>query len=442
VSPDQGRRASSKGGSGRGPVAARRLGLLVFGVVFVALFVVVALAEGVGDPSVPSEDVAVVEGVPGDTGEITQEEFDHALLLAAVQGGEKEAPKPGDPKYEELKETALKSLFEFAWLPGLAEEMGISVSDKEAAAELKKIKKENFKTEAEFKKFLKESRFTPEDIDERVKFQTLSAQLQERIKENVPTPSQSEVEDYYDAAKDTQFTQKETREVRSIVNKDKKKAEAALAALSKDDTAKNWQNVAKKYSEEAATKESGGLQKELQEGAVEEPLNKAYFNTPEGQVTGPIKTPSGYVVFEVVGSTPESVQEFKAVEAQIKSTLAQRLEQEYFLGYVTDFNNEWTSRTFCASGYTIERCANFAKSGHPSTAPAACYEENPKGGLPEACPAPVFQLIPALPGSVSVLEPQGKPLAQRPRPTEEKGKGGPEAGGLPEGLPPTEAPSE
>ena len=456
MSPDQGRRRTSgKGGSGgapgrpSGPAAARRLGLILFGAVFLILFVVVALAEGVGDPSVPSGDVALVTDAPGDTGDVTEAQFKHALELAAIQGGEKTAPKPGDPKYEELKEAAMKSLFESIWLQGLADEVGVTVTDEEVAAELKKIKKENFPTEAEYQKFLKESHFTRADVDERVRVQKLGAALQEWLKERAPTPSQSDVENYYEAAKDTQFTQKPSRDVRKIVNKDRKKAEEARDALSKDDTAKNWEKVAKKYSEDPATKESGGLQKGLQEGAVEEPLNREIFSAPEGSVEGPVKGAGGYTVFEVESSTPETVQELKAVEGQIKSTLAQRDEQEYFTGYVAEFNNQWTQRTFCASGYVIKSCANFEADPHPSTAPAACYEADPKGGRPEACPAPVFQLIPALPGTVTPLEPTGKPLAQRPRPREEGGKVAEEAAGLPEGAappveeaPPPEEPSE
>lgn len=434
-----------KGGSDAapGPAAARRLGLVVFGVAFVALFVIVAIAEGVGDPTIPSGDIAVVEGVPGDLGEISEAKFEHALELTAAQGGVKGVPKPGDPKYDELKATATKSLLEAIWLQGLADEWGIEVTDQEVAEELKKVKKESFKTEAEFKKFLKESHYTPADVNERVKIQILSKELQEQLKEKAPTPSQSEVEEYYAAAKDTQFTQKASRDVRMVVNKDRKKAEEALDALSKDDSAKNWAKVAKKYSEDKTTKASGGLQKGLQEGVLEEPLNAAIFSTPEGQVEGPIKDKRGYTVFEVENSTPESAQELKAVESQIQSTLAQRAEQEYFTGFVTTFNIDYSSRTFCASDYATERCANFKRDGHPPTAPPACYEADPKGGLPEACPAPVFQLVPALPGTVTPLEPKGKPLAQRPQPKVEAGKGAAAATELPEGVPPpAEAPSE
>jgi foldase protein PrsA len=447
VSPERGRKgakgAPGKGaGSGAaGSVAARRA-LLAFGVAFVVLFAIVAIAEGVGDPSIPDGDVILVEGAPGDVGEVSKAELDHAIETTVGQAGEKQVPEPGDPKYDETKEEAEKFLIEGIWIQGLADEMGLDVTDREVAQELKKIKKESFKSEAEFQKFLKEAHYTPEDIDNRVKIQVLSQKLQGVLAEKAPKPSQDEIEDYYEAAKATQFTQQASRDVRLIVNKDKKKAEEARDALSSDNTAGNWAKVATKYSEDPATKGSGGLQKGLQEGAAEEPLNAAYFSTPEGQIEGPIKAPQGYVVFEVVNSTPESVQELKAVESQIKGALAQQLEGEYFTSFVGNFNTEWGARTFCASGYVVERCANYESSGHPETAPPGCYEADPKGGRPEACPAPVFQLVPALPGTVTVLEPQGKPLAQRPRPKEEAGAEGAGAAGLPEGLPPGEAPEE
>ena len=438
MSSDQGRRRTSgKGGGGApGVVAARRLGLIAFGAAFVALFVIVAIAEGIGHPGVPSGAVAYVEDAPAGRGEVTKADFRRGLAQVAAQSGQKQAPKPGSKQYAELKESTLNTLLEPIWLEGLGEELGITASDKEVAKEFKKLKSENFKTQAEYKKFLKQSNFTQADVDERVKLQIVSTKVQEQLKEEVPAPSKSEVEDYYEAAKPTQFTQKETRDVRVIVNKNRKKAKAAREALSKDDTAKNWSKVAKKYSEEPTTSQSGGLRKGATEESLEEPLGAAVFGTPEGQVEGPLKTGQGYTVFEVENSTPGSVQELKTVEAQIESTLAQRAEQEYFSSYVAGFNAKWTARTFCASGYVTERCANFEASGHPSTAPEACYEANPKGGLPEACPAPVFQLVPALPGTVTPLEPRGEPLAQRPRPAggEEEGEGA--AGALPEGLVP------
>jgi parvulin-like peptidyl-prolyl isomerase len=427
-------------------VTARRA-LLAFGVLFAALFAIVAIAVGIGDPSIPSGDAILVENAPGDTGNVSVADVEHAIEIAAAGQGSKKAPKPGDPKYEETKEEAEKQLLEAVWIQGVAAEWGIEVTDQEIAKELKKVKKESFKSEAEFEKFLKESHYTPADVNERVKIQILSQKLQEQLQEKAPKPSQGEIEDYYEAAKATQFTQKPSRDVRVILNKDEKKAEDAFAALSKDNSAKNWSKVAKKYSEDPATKTTGGLRKAVQEGTLEEPLDGKVFAAPEGRIEEPVKVSSGYYVFEVVSSTPESVQELKTVESQIEATLTQQLEQEYFTSFVGQFSTEWTDRTFCADGYVIERCANYESSGHPSSAPEACYEANPKGGR-EACPAPVFQAVPAMPGSITALEPNGKPLPQRPRAAGEE-EGGAEAEGLPEGaIPPSaeaapeEAPSE
>ncbi|HEX5763680.1 MAG TPA: peptidyl-prolyl cis-trans isomerase [Solirubrobacterales bacterium] len=445
MSPERGGKQASSGKSRgsraakrpSGPEAARRRGLLLFGVLFVVLFAIVAISEGIGDPSIPGDDVILIEEAPGDVGHITKAEFDHAMVLAAAQGGQKKVPKEGK-KYEELKETALSGMIESAWLEGQAAEMGIEATDAEVAKEFKKIKGENFPKESEFKKFLKETKFTQQDIDERVKLQILSTEIQEQLKEEPPTPSDSEVEDYYEAAKATQFTQPASRSIRLIRNKDEAKAEQALKQLEAGNTAKDWAKVAKELSEDPATKGKGGLQQNVADGTLEEPLDSAIVDAPEGQLEGPLKTPTGFVVFEVQNSSPETVEELKGVEGQIRSQLTQQLEQDAFNEFISDFNARWTSRTFCADGYVIERCANFEGSGRPASAPPACYEEDPKGPRPD-CPAPVFQAIPAAPGSITPLEPQGKPLAQRPHPPgEEKAAEAPPAG-LPGGAVPPPA---
>jgi foldase protein PrsA len=441
VSPGKAAKGTTgKGAGGRssGPAAARRLGLLVFGVAFLALFVVVAIAEGIGAPSVPSGDVALVEGVPSEVGEVSRARFDHSLELTARQAGDRRAPKPGDPRYDELRETALDSIFEAIWLQGQAEESGIEVSDAEVAEELRRLKRESFRSEAEYRRFLRESGYDRADVDERVRLQIYSTRLQEQLREEAPQPSQSQVEGYYEASKATQFTTPASRTVRLVVNRDEKKAEAAQKALEKDNSAKSWRAVAKKYSEDEASKENGGLKEGVQEGTEEEPLGAEIFGADEGKVEGPVKTRAGYTVFEVAGITPERTQSLEEAESQVKATLAQREEQEYLSAYVERFGAKWMQRTHCASGYVTERCAGYEGSGHPSTAPEACYEASPRSP-PEACPAPVFQLIPALPGTVTPLEPRGRPLAQRPHPA---GGGEPEvpAGieGLPEGVvPPT-----
>lgn len=443
MSPQGGRQAPGKGAgsnaAGRAPV--RRLGLLLFGAAFVVLFLIVAISEGVGDPSIPDGDVIVVEDAPGDAGNISQEDFDRALKQAATQAQLPKPPKPGEAQYDELKESAINNLLEFVWLEGLAAEMGISVTDQKVQKKLKEVKDENFQSEAEYKKFLKESGFSRAEVRRQVKLQVLSEEIQADLQGRAPKPTSSEIENYYEAAKAAQFTQPATRSIRQIKNKSRAKAKQARIALGKGNTAKDWERLAKKYSEDTATKENGGLQEGVTEGSLGKPLDQAVFSAPEGQVEGPLESEGSFYVFEVQNSSPESTQPLSEVEAQIEGQLEQQAEGEYFNAFVSDFNQTWSHKTFCAEGYTTERCANFKSDGRPANAPPGCYEESPAGGPPEACPAPVFQLIPAVPGSVTPLEPQGQPLAQRPRPPGEEEEAGEGATELPPGAaPPTGAP--
>jgi parvulin-like peptidyl-prolyl isomerase len=328
----------------------QRLGLVFFGVLLVVLFLGFAIAEGIGDPSIPSGDVAVVEDTPGDTGEVSQADYDKALLQTASRAGLREAPKPGDPQYEDVKLAAMGDIFDSIWIQGEADEMGIEVTQQEIDTELKSIKRQNFRTEAEYRRFLEESHFTPEDVDERVKLQLLSTQIQQRITEDVPEPSQSQVEDYYEAAKATQFT------------------------------------------------------------------------TPATPAT------------RTERARPEQVQPLDEVRSQIVSQLTQQAQQEAFTAFIANYGSKWQSRTFCASDYVMERCDNFKANGRSDAAPPACYEANPRTP-PEACPAPVQQLAPALPGTVNPLTPQGQRLPQRPTPTGLRETPAAPTG-LPTGIPP------
>ncbi len=418
----------------------QRLALVAFAVVFAALFVGFAIADGIGHPSVPSGDVAVVQNVPADVSSISEADFKAALLRQAAQGGLKKPPTPGEKKYEELKSAALGELLDAIWIQGEAEELGISATPKQIATELAQIKKQNFKTKAEYEKFLKTSHFTRADVLARVKLQLLSTQIQERISKEAPAPSSSEVADYYDAAKGSQYTTPETRDARIVINKDKAKAEQAKSLLDKDDSAASWKKVAAKYSSDPTTKSKGGLQVGISE-TLKEPLKAAIFDSPTGQVIGPVSYEGNYFVVEVEKLNPAKVQTLGEVSSQIKSQLTQQASQEVFSEFVSDYQSKWQSRTYCAAGFVIERCANFVGSGHPASAPPACYEANPKGGTPTECPAPVAQASPALPGTTTILKPQGERLSQRPQPEglQASGAGAPT---LPEGVPPgaTEAP--
>jgi foldase protein PrsA len=403
----------AKSGQSKKSVGFNRLALIIFGALFGALFVGFAVAQGIGQPSVPSGDVALVQGVSD--GNISEAEFKLGLRQQIAGGKLKTAPKPGSKKYEELKKTVVNELLESTWIRGEAEEKGLAVTPKQIATKLAVIKKESFPTPAAYAEFLKTSHFTQEDVDKRVELSLLSEEVQNRIKTEAPTVSKSEISAFYDASKSTQFTTKASRDIRLVVNKNKAQVEAAKAALDKDNSPASWKKVAAKYSSDPTTKTKGGLQAGITEEFLEEPLKAAIFKAATGEVVGPVTYQKNYLVFQVEKLNSEKVQSFAEVKSQISTQLAEQVQQEFFTEFVAGFSSKWESRTFCAAGFAIEKCSNFKSSGHPSTAPAACYEANPKKPATE-CPAPVELTKPALPGTTTILKPQGERLVQRANP--------------------------
>ncbi|HWO46932.1 MAG TPA: peptidyl-prolyl cis-trans isomerase, partial [Solirubrobacterales bacterium] len=418
----------------------QRLALILFGALFVLLFVGFAVAEGIGSPSVPSGDVAIVQEIPSEIGQISKEDLDRAIVQQAAEGKLKKTPEPGSDKYEELKEAALGESLERVWIFGQAEELDVSVTDKQVEDELATIKKSNFGTEKAYQKFLDESKFTEEDVNERVRLQLLSTKVQEAVSSEAPPPSEAEVKNYYDEQKASQFTEKESRDVRVVINKDKSKVDAAKKALEEDNSPANWNKIAKQYSIDPTSKAKGGLQKGISEEFVKGPLKAAIFDSATGELAGPVKFEQNWILLEVVKLNPEKIKSLDEVKAQISSTLGQEQQQEFFSEFIAGFRTKWEQRTYCADGYVIERCANFVGDGRPANAPPACYEADPKVPATQ-CPAPVTPISPALPGSVTVAKPKGEPFPQRPLPegSAEQGEEVP-AGAVPGAAPEGEAP--
>lgn len=431
-----------KPGKDRDRAARRqRLGLIIFGALFVLLFIGFAVAQGIGSPSVPSGDVIKVQDVPDEIGAVSQKEFDRSFALQVKGAKLKKPPAAGSKKYEEVKEATLTELIEGIWLRGQAEEMGITVTDKQVEEELAQIKKTSFPTPSAYKKFLKESGFTQEDVNDRVELQTLVNAIQEKVNSEAPAPTESEISDYYEEEKATQFTEKESRDVRLIINKDKAKVEAAKKELEKDSSPANWKKVAPKYSSDPTSKTKGGLQEGITEEFLKGELKEAIFGGATGELKGPVKFETNWFLIEVVKLNSAKEKKLPEVKAQIEETLKSEKQQKYLAEFAKDFESRWNSRTFCASGYVIAKCANYSGSGRPANAPPACYEADPKTPATE-CPSPVTPIKPALPGSITVQKPEGEPFPQRPLP-EASAAGAAGATELPPGATPEgEAPAE
>jgi parvulin-like peptidyl-prolyl isomerase len=399
------------------PTPPKRLALLGFGACLLALFAGFAIAQGIGAPGVPAGKVAVVEGMPAGAGQIGRARFQAAFEQAVAQGGAKTLPAPGSEAYEEAKKTAMERLLKAAWVQGQAAEDGVAVDSAQVSAAIVQFKaQQHYETAAQLRRFLAASDLSPAEFRGLARLQLLSAAVQEDVTEALPAPSDSAVADYYEAAKGIQFTTAPSYDLRLILNADRAKVARAKAALERNDSPASWKRLAERYSEDPTGKEVGGLHRAIP-AEFGEPLDAAIAAAPEHTLQGILEARKAFFVFEVEGSTPAAVEPLARVRSHIVSQLSRQDAEEALESFAYEFEAKWTLRSHCAAGFEVESCESYRGSGHPPNAPSACYEAHPKAGIAApSCPAPVAQLVPAAPGTVSILAPGGVALPQRPVP--------------------------
>lgn len=145
---------------------------------------------------------------------ITRAEFDHWFAIAAdtqPQGGQAGVPEPpgyekcvaslrSQPppgvagrssseelerqcrqRYDALRDQVMQFLIQGLWVVEEAEERGVTVSDAEVTESFEDQKKNAFPKEADYRRFLEQSRMSEEDVVYRVKLERLQAKLTQQV---------------------------------------------------------------------------------------------------------------------------------------------------------------------------------------------------------------------------------------------------------------------
>ena len=106
-------------------------------------------------------------------------------------------PAAGDPQYDSLVQQAMQSLILAKWVKGEAADRGISVTQEDIDAELKRIKEQSFSSEKEFQQFVKQSKFSEADVQEQVELTLLRDKLEQEVVAK-PTVSDDEIKKFYE----------------------------------------------------------------------------------------------------------------------------------------------------------------------------------------------------------------------------------------------------
>ena len=217
----------------------------------VALVVLVATACGSSDQSVPSDAVAVVDGVP-----VTKTDLEGLLARAkATYKTQKRAfPKAGTAEYQSLQTQAVAFLVQRAEYDNRAAELKLTVTDKEIDARIDQVKKQSFGgSQAKLDKQLKEQGYTKESLRADIKAQLLSEKIYDAVTKDAKV-TDADIAKYYQQNK-SQYSQAESRDVRHILVKTKAQANKIYDMIK---AGGNFAALAKKYSTDPGSKDNGG----------------------------------------------------------------------------------------------------------------------------------------------------------------------------------------
>ena len=270
-------------------------------------------------------------------------------------------------QYKSLQQEVLGFLISSNWVIGEAKSLGVKISDKEVKKQFEKIKSQQFPKAAEFEKFLKTSGQSVSDLLLRVKLNLLSQKIQQKIVKQKSKVTQAQISKYY-KENSKRFGTPEKRNLLIVLTKTEAQAKKAKQEI---ESGKSFASVAKSTSIDPASKSNGGQLPGVVKGQEEKALDAAVFSAKKSVLTGPIKTPFGYYVFEVQRIIPANQRTLKQAEGSIKSQLTATQQQAALSNFVKEFKKKWTSKTDCRAGYVVSNCKQYKAPKTSSTSTPA-----------------------------------------------------------------------
>jgi foldase protein PrsA len=303
---------------------------LVLAVALVALLAVSLTAAACGGNEVPAGAIAAV----GD-GVVTQEQFDEIMAQAkaqyASQEGAPEFPEEGTAAYNQLVASVVSYLVQNELIAQKAAELDVTVSEKDLADRLAQIE-ESVGGAKKLKTLLKQQSVTMEQLEAQVEASMLSDAVKQKVYEDVKISDEKVKEYFEDPANAAQFEQAETRDTRHVLTKTKAEAEEVQALLAADSSDENWTKVAKKYSTDPGSKDSGGSLGAVSKGRMVAEFEKATWGLDVDEISVPVKTQFGWHVIQVTKVTPAKTQTLDESQETIRQML---LYQEQATAWTT-----------------------------------------------------------------------------------------------------------
>lgn len=290
--------------------------------------IVLSLLTGCGSSSV----VATVNGEPITKAEFQKELNSQISNIESTQGKQNwEAQYQGQKLGDSLKTMVLEDLILQKIQLQQAKKQGITVTDKEVndAVDQQIAMYETYAGGKDnFDKMLKDQKMSRNQLTAQLRDTyrklLLIQKLQNKLTANV-TVTEAEEKNYYDTHK-LEF-KPDTVTASHILVSDEKTAEEVEQKLK---NGADFAQLAKEYSIDTATKDSGGDLGTFTHGQMDPDFEKAAFALKPGEISKPVKTKYGYHIIKVTDKKIMPQQTFDQVKDEIKTNLlTQKKQSEY-----------------------------------------------------------------------------------------------------------------
>lgn len=144
-----------------------------------------------------------------------------------------------------------------------------------------------------------------------------------------------------------------SRDIRYLRTKTARQARAARAAVQ---AGMPFATAVRKYSNDAATRKTGGKVEDVSKPVKYAALEKAVFETAKGELSAPAKTKLGYYVVRVEKLNPPRTLTFEESRPGVTQAVMQAKKEAALARYKADAIRRWSAKTVCAPGVSADYC--------------------------------------------------------------------------------------
>jgi parvulin-like peptidyl-prolyl isomerase len=296
--------------------------------------------------SVPTNSVAVI----GDQA-IPKSEFDDLITYAkrSYDAQKRPFPKVGTPEYVQLRDQAMRFLVQRTQFEVKANDLDIDVSDEAVDKRIDQYIKERHQGDkGKFDAELKSQGLSSEQARDIIRANLVQEAIFNKVTKDVKVTDE-QTKAYFDKNK-AQYGTPETRAVRHVLVKPNQKALADdLYAQLK--AGGDWNAIAKKYSQDPASKNQGGKMTATKGQLVPE-FEQTAFTIGDNGISKPVKTQYGWHIIQALGPVKKSQSTpFAQVQPAIKQQLLQENRNKEMEKWVADMRKDLEGDTTYQTGY-------------------------------------------------------------------------------------------